>query len=95
MKTPKDIHRYITPWLAAVRLIGLSVDRLATVRPGVRVRWELKVSYYYPPEVLKEITGPCVSTSASFSSGDEFTELTGNPSLTAPEPARNGGAAKK
>ena len=79
MKTPKDIERYITPWLAALRLTSLAVERVGCMRRGVRVKWELKISYYYPPETLAEVTGPCIATSAKFTSGEEVPELTGSP----------------
>lgn len=77
-RIPKDIEKYITPWLAATRMIHFAVASIACKPRGVRVKWELKIRFYYPPECLKDSSAPCVALGGTVTSGEEVEELTGN-----------------
>ena len=80
-RIPKDAKNYITPWLAAIRLANIALDYIACKPRGVRVKWTLKINYYYPQEVLNKSTAVAVAMGGTLSSGEEVPELTGNPVL--------------
>lgn len=73
-KPPKDIHKYISPFTAGARLISLALDRVLCCRPHVRVKWELKLSYYYAPDYKDHPKALVRAQSVTFSSGPEEIE---------------------
>lgn len=68
-KPPKDLEKYIPSHVAAARLITLAVDYILC-RSRARIKWTLKIHFYYPPEALAAHEGPCIATYATFGSGD-------------------------
>jgi hypothetical protein len=71
MRTPKDIEKYISSKIAAGRLMMIALEQILCVRDGVRVKWELKVKYFYPNDVLAKVTSPAVSMGNTWKSGTE------------------------
>jgi hypothetical protein len=70
MKVPKDIAKYIPSLVAGIRLIDLAVKHILCCRDGVRIKWQLKLWRYYPPDVLKDSKIVAVPTCGTFSSGE-------------------------
>jgi hypothetical protein len=72
-RIPKDVEKYISPRMAAARLISLALEYVLLLRPGVRVKWQLKLHYYRDPTFVHK-DGAVVSLGGStFSSGTEDT----------------------
>lgn len=69
MKTPKDLHKYIPTHIAAARLINLAVQHILT-RPKCRVKWQIKLSLYYPKDALKDSAAKVIPVCGTFGSGD-------------------------
>jgi hypothetical protein len=69
MREPKDIKKYIPSLIAGVRLIDLALKYIIC-RRNVRVKWQLTIWVYYPPDVLKNSKAVAVPTRGIFSSGD-------------------------
>lgn len=70
-RVPKDINKYISSKAAAGRLMMIALEAILCAREGVRVKWELKIKYYYPPEVLEKVKAPAVAMGAGYNSGTE------------------------
>lgn len=49
MRKPKDIDNYLPSIVAGCRLINLALENILYLRKGIRVKWELKLSYYRDP----------------------------------------------
>lgn len=75
-RIPKDIDKYITPWVAGIRLIDLAVKYIACRSKGQRVKWQLKLWVYYPEDF--KTNAVALPMSGTFSSGDEVNEEQGS-----------------
>jgi len=71
-RIPKDIDKYITPWVAAARLMYIGLDYIACKRNGVRVKWTLKLSFYYPPDY--KTNAVALPMGGTFTSGEDLKE---------------------
>ena len=70
----RDVSKYITPAIAAGRLIDLALKHVLFVRDGVKVRWELKLSYLHTPAFKDAKDAQVRVMSGSFSSGPDVEE---------------------
>jgi len=68
-RIPKDVEKYITAKVAGVRLLMTAVQHVLMLKDDVRVKWELKLSFYRPkgpdPDAIAVVHG------ATFRSGEE------------------------
>lgn len=69
MKVPKDISKYMPSYVAGIRLIDLALQQILC-RPNARIKWQLKLHIYYPPDALKNSKAVAVPTMGTFGSGD-------------------------
>ena len=53
MNTPKDIEKYVPPQIAGARLLSAAYELILSMKPKVRIKWSLKINYYYPEETMK------------------------------------------
>lgn len=73
-RQPRDTSKYITPAIAAGRLINLALTHVLFVRDGVKVRWELKLSYYHTADYKDSPNAKVRVQSGTFSSGEDVQE---------------------
>ena len=66
---------YIRGFVAAIKLINLAMEHMATLRSGVTVHWQIKISYRYTPEAKKLWKGPAIPMGFTVSSGEEIEGL--------------------
>lgn len=71
MKSPKDPEKYLSPLVAGARLIDLALRHVLCLREGIRIRWEVKLRYYYTPDYVKDPKAIIRTMSGEFSSGTD------------------------
>ena len=69
MKPPKTIAKYDTSDVAFHKLVNLAVERVGGLKPGIKIRWSISLSYWSDdwaaPEKTKDMK--VVPTQSSFS----------------------------
>jgi hypothetical protein len=73
-KPPKDLIKYTSGLVAGRQLIDLALHYVLMLRQGVRVRWELKLKFYYDPTFSDKPNVAVRMLGGSFSSRPEEDE---------------------
>lgn len=71
MREPKNLDKYLSPRLAAARLLELAVEHVLMLKDGYIVRWKLQVWYWKPRNPKDDGDSKVMIRSSSFSSGEK------------------------